>query len=109
MGALWPCLPCMAGLSARTTPRGLSPWPLAQGLGWIARRWARRGARGLLHLLPQLLDRRLQRCYAALQREDVPLCCGGEMFPSCSWEGELTVHGQRFYAASTRPGTGVSP
>ena len=97
----------MAGLSARAAPRGLSPRPFAQGLGWVARRWTRRGARGLLHLLPQLLDRRLQRCHAVLQRADVCPCLG-EMLPYFWWEGDLAVHGQRLYEASTLPGKGVS-
>ena len=90
-----PGLPCMAGLSPGPTPRGLAPRPLAQGLGWVARRGSRRGARGLLYLLPQLLDRRLQRCHAALQRTDVRLGLGRDALPYLWWEGDLAVHGQR--------------
>jgi transposase InsO family protein len=41
--------------------------------------------RCLLHLLPQLLDRRLQRSYAALQCADVRLCLGGDALPYLWW------------------------
>jgi hypothetical protein len=103
-----PRLPCMAGLSARATPRGLAPRPFAQGLGRVARRGARRGARGLLHLLPQRWDRRLQRRHTALQCAEVRLCLGWGALPYLWWYGDLAVHGQRFYAASALPGKGVS-
>ena len=82
------CLPLRAGLSTRATPRGLTPGPLVLGLGWVARRGARRGPRGLLHPLRQVPHRRLQAldgglqcCHAGLEGADVVLGHTWDLIP----------------------------
>ena len=68
-----PRVSLVPGLPPRPTPAGLAPWPLGQRLWRVARRRARRGARGLLQLLPQLLDHRLQRRHPGFEGADVGL------------------------------------
>jgi hypothetical protein len=68
-----PCLPFVAGLPPRPTTAGLVARPLVAGLGRITRRRARGRPRVLLQLLLQLLESRLQRRDAGLQRLKVCL------------------------------------
>jgi hypothetical protein len=93
-------VPLVAGLPAGPTPTGLVPWPPADGLGRIARRGPRRGARVLRQPLCQVVDRRsqalddgLQRRPPAFERPDIVLDHCRGLVPQCLGEKPLGIHG----------------
>jgi hypothetical protein len=97
-----PGLPFMARLPAWATPRGPALRPFAQGVGRIARGRPRRGARGLLQALRQLLDRglqvlhdRLQPGNARFERADILLGLDRRMLPDLLGQRGHGLHGHR--------------
>ncbi|HEX9869401.1 MAG TPA: hypothetical protein VGC99_12570 [Candidatus Tectomicrobia bacterium] len=75
-----PRLPLVTGLPAGSLPAMLATGPLAQGLGWVARRGLRRRPRVLLQLPSHLIDRGLQQLDGGLQRLDGLLQCSYPRF-----------------------------
>lgn len=104
-----PRLSLVARLPARPTPGRLAPRPFGQGLRRITRRRARRGARVLLPLLPQLLDCGLQRRDSGVEGMESGLHLRGCALPELWGEQELAVHEPALYATLRQPGKPFSP
>ena len=104
-------VPLVAGLPAGPTPTGLVPWPPAEGLGRIARRRPRRGARVVLQPLGSVLDRRFQALDDGLQHRhpgfegpNVVLDRSWGLVPQLLGERTLGHHGPRCDATSASAG-----